>query len=114
MYIRDKREIDGGGDEKSAPPRERKTTNKKKTKKNEREREKERERRRHVVIVSRRGFKIILPFFCCFFCACVFMGEEFSFLFTSLSINTRVQLLRVLVLLYYYLGTTNTILQIYS
>ena len=43
MYIRDKREIDGGGDEKSAPPRERKTTNKKKTKKNERERERERE-----------------------------------------------------------------------
>jgi len=63
MYIRDTRERTG--DEKSAPPRERKTTNKKKTKKNEREREREREggsgRRR----LESRGFKIILPFFCC-------------------------------------------------
>ena len=106
MYIRDKRERTGN--EKSAPPRERKTTNKKKTKKNEREREREREREggsgRHRL--ESRGFKIILPFFCCL-SVVVFMWE-------TRSVFVHVQLLRVLVLLYYYLGTTNTILQIYS
>ena len=106
MYIRDKRERTGN--KKSAPPRERKTTNKKKTKKNEREREREREReggsgRRRL---ESRGFKIILPFFCCL-SVVVFKWE-------TRSVFVHVQLLRVLVLLYYYLGTTNTILQIYS
>ena len=82
MYIRDKRERTGN--KKSAPPRERKTTNKKKTKKNEREREREREReggsgRRRL---ESRGFKIILPFFCCL-SVVVFMGRRVLFSYMS-------------------------------
>ena len=73
MYIRDKRERTGN--EKSAPPRERKTTNKKKTKKNEREREREGGSGRHRL--ESRGFKIILPFFCCL-SVVVFMWETRS------------------------------------
>ena len=107
MYIRDTRERTG--DEKSAPPRERKTTNKKKTKKNEREREREggSGRRR----LESRGFKIILPFFLLFICACVFMWETSS-VFLHVSVDK-------------YAGSTTTststtlllpiiILQIYS
>ena len=102
MYIRDTRERTG--DEKSAPPRERKTTNKKKTKKNEREREREggSGRRR----LESRGFKIILPFFCCLSVRVFLCGRRVLFSYMSLSINTSTTLLTI--------TTTNTILQIYS
>ena len=106
MYIRDKRERTGN--KKSAPPRERKTTNKKKTKKNEREREREGGSGRHRL--ESRGFKIILPFFCCL-SVVVFMWETSS-VFLHVSVDK-------------YAGSTTTststtlllpiiILQIYS
>jgi hypothetical protein len=98
MYIRDTRERTG--DEKSAPPRERKTTNKKKTKKNEREREREggSGRRR----LESRGFKIILPFFCCLSVRVFLCGRRVLFRNMSLSINTSTTLLLLLLLIQYY------------
>jgi|TARA_B110000483_G_scaffold101355_1_gene124109 hypothetical protein len=73
MYTRE-REIDGGGDEKSAPPRENKTAREQPI---EDEKEREREKEAVVVIVSKVEDLKSYHFFVVYLCVCFYVGDEY-------------------------------------
>ena len=73
VYERE-REIDGGGDEKSAPPRENKTAREQPI---EDEKEREREKEAVVVIVSKVEDLKSYHFFVVYLCVCFYVGDEY-------------------------------------